>query len=157
MKIAVEIFPLKTVRMSSPRFVVRSRSLAYLGWFGGAGPFYGPSLSVNKFFLTDILQFVPADSLGVGDVLQNRLNAALVGDAVHTHELLYVLALHLPGGDVPAPLGHLRIALLPELGLADDLVDGLCLGLLEDGRHLGPAVGPDVVCEELRRPPDQGK
>merc|ERR1711953_1364079 len=77
--------------------------LAHLGWFGGAGPFHGPSLSVNKFFLTDILQFVPADRLGVGDVLQNRLNAALVGDAVHTDELLYVLALHLPGGDVLHP------------------------------------------------------
>merc|ERR1712048_882441 len=114
--------------------------LAYLCRLGDAGALHCPALSVNSFFLADIFQFSPADCLGVGDVLQDRLNAALVGDAVHTQELLHLLALCLPGSDVPAHLPHLRIALLLELGLADDFVDGLSLGLFEDGGHLGPAV-----------------
>merc|ERR1711953_41644 len=124
--------------------------LAVLHCLADTGASHRPGFSVYEFVLADILRFVVADCLSVGDVLEDLLNAALVGHTVHTHKVVNLLTFLHPAAHISTNVFNIFDTLVSKLRLTDDFVDGFCLCLLEHGGHLRPAVRSDSLCEELR-------
>merc|ERR1711953_1144705 len=74
--------------------------LAVFHCLADTGASHRPGFSVYEFVLADILRFVVADCLSVGDVLEDLLDAALVGHTVHTHKVVNLLTFLHPAAHI---------------------------------------------------------